>query len=327
MTVVYIQKRKLSYNQQIEHLKQKGVQFHKISEQDALHYLQYNTYLFKLSAYRKNYPKDITNTRYLHLDFSNLVDLAVIDMYLRALIVKLSLNIEHFAKVKLLRQVTDNKHEDGYCIVREYLNSLDESSRHNILSELERNARSPYCKEAYAKYKDNFPVWVFIEIISFGSFLSFYKFCAERFSAQFASFPNKPLHNSRDMINDFYLMLSVKRIRNAAAHNNCILNDLRAQKHREQVSFELIRSLRNDLGFGSESIRKKVSNIRVAQILTCLYMHKKLASSQGIQRHLSTELHEFADRLFQKNTYDDNQLIKSTFTLLASAIDKWYPIG
>lgn len=158
MTVVYIQKRKLSYNQQIEHLKQKGVQFHKISEQDALHYLQYNTYLFKLSAYRKNYPKDITNTRYLHLDFSNLVDLAVIDMYLRALIVKLSLNIEHFAKVKLLRQVTDNKHEDGYCIVREYLNSLDESSRHNILSELERNARSPYCKEAYAKYKDNFPV-------------------------------------------------------------------------------------------------------------------------------------------------------------------------
>lgn len=44
---------KLSYEQQIEHLKKKGIQFNKMSEAEALCYLQQNNYLFKLISYRK----------------------------------------------------------------------------------------------------------------------------------------------------------------------------------------------------------------------------------------------------------------------------------
>lgn len=320
------QKQKLSYKEQIAHLKEKGIHFNIISEEEALHYLTYNTYLFKLSSYRKNYPKDMTGSKYLHLDFATLVDLAVIDTYLRTLIIKLSLNIEHYAKVKLLRSITEDNSEDGYSIVKDYLESLDEDAYRNILSELARNARSPYCKEAYSKYKNNFPTWVFVEIISFGSFLSFYKFCAERFRSRAGAHDKKLRKMCNDMTNDFYLMLSVKRIRNAAAHNNCIINDLRTQPYKKAVSFELVRALRNDLGFGQESIQKKISNIRIAQILTCLYMHKKLVSSPAINSHLSEELHNFVSRLFAKSKYDNNLLIKSTFDVLSAVVDKWYPI-
>ena len=320
------QKQKLSYKEQIAHLKEKGIHFNIISEEEALHYLKYNTYLFKLSSYRKNYPKDMTGSKYLHLDFATLVDLAVIDMYLRSLVLKLSLNIEHFAKVNLMRKITTDSEEDGYSIVEDYFNTLSDRESSYIKMELERNAKSPYCKQAYQKYKQRLPVWVFIEIISFGSFLSFYKFCAERFRSRAGAHDKKLRKMCNDMTNDFYLMLSVKRIRNAAAHNNCIINDLRTQPSKKAVSFELVRALRNDLGFGQESIQKKISNIRIAQILTCLYMHKKLVSSPTINSHLSEELHNFVSRLFAKSKYDNNLLIKSTFDVLSAVVDKWYPI-
>lgn len=320
------QKQKLSYKEQIAHLKEKGIHFNIISEEEALHYLKYNTYLFKLSSYRKNYPKDMTGSKYLHLDFATLVDLAVIDMYLRSLVLKLSLNIEHFAKVNLMHKITTDSEEDGYSIVEDYFNTLSDRESSYIKMELERNAKSPYCKQAYQKYKQRLPVWVFIEIISFGSFLSFYKFCAERFRSRAGAHDKKLRKMCNDMTNDFYLMLSVKRIRNAAAHNNCIINDLRTQPSKKAVSFELVRALRNDLGFGQESIQKKISNIRIAQILTCLYMHKKLVSSPAINSHLSEELHNFVSRLFAKSKYDNNLLIKSTFDVLSAVVDKWYPI-
>ena len=319
-------KPKLSYQEQVEHLKAKGVLFNNISEQDALQYLKENNNFFKLSSYRKNFAKDISGQHYLHLDFSMLIDLAVIDMYLRSLVLKLSLNIEHFAKVNLMRKITTDSEEDGYSIVEDYFNTLSDRESSYIKMELERNAKSPYCKQAYQKYKQRLPVWVFIEIISFGSFLSFYKFCAERFRSRADAHDKKLRKMCNDMTNDFYLMLSVKRIRNAAAHNNCIINDLRTQPSKKAVSFELVRALRNDLGFGQESIQKKISNIRIAQILTCLYMHKKLVSSPAINSHLSEELHNFVSRLFAKSKYDNNLLIKSTFDVLSAVVDKWYPI-
>ena len=97
-------KPKLSYSQQIDHLKQKGVQFTEMSEDEALHYLQYNNDFFKLKSYRKNFNKDISRDKYVHLDFAYLIDLAIIDTRLRMIIAELSLNIEHFSKVNLLQK-------------------------------------------------------------------------------------------------------------------------------------------------------------------------------------------------------------------------------
>ena len=52
-----------------------------------------------------------------------------------------------------------------------------------------------------------------MEVVAFGTFLSFYKFSSERF-------------RSKTLRDEFYLLQSVKSIRNACAHNNCILNNM-----------------------------------------------------------------------------------------------------
>lgn len=151
-------------------------------------------------------------------------------MYLREIIVQMALNIEHFAKVKLMKLITDNPNEDGYTIVSDYINNLPENNRIHLMQELNKNSRSPYCREAYLKYKDDLPVWVFLEIITFGSFISFYKNSIERPSFQFTR------QESNRYKDNFYLMLTVKYIRNAAAHNNCILNDLKPSPERLEKS-------------------------------------------------------------------------------------------
>ena len=316
-----VYKPKLSYSDQVQHLEQKGISFALISKRQALIYLRDNNNLFKLSSYRKNFSKDITSTRYIHLDFAYLIDLAVIDMYLRALMLKMSLNIEHFAKVKLMCQITNDCFEDGYTVVQDFLQSLSAGDLAIFKSELSRNARSPYCRDAYCKYKGHFPVWVFLELISFGSFLSFYKFCAERF---YRRANNKKEYT--DMMNNFYIMLPIKRIRNASAHNNCVINDLKTKDSTNRVNYQVRRAVRSELGLGRESTKKKLANVRISQILTCLYAHKEIVSSQDVNNHVAKELHEFSTRLFSKNSYNDNEVIKSAFDVLSTAIDKWFPV-
>lgn len=341
-------KPKLSYQEQIEHLKAKGVLFNNISEQDALQYLKENNNFFKLSSYRKNFAKDISGQHYLHLDFSMLIDLAVIDMYLRSLVLKLSLNIEHFAKVNLMRKITIDSEEDGYSIVEDYFNTLSDRESSYIKMELERNAKSPYCKQAYKKYKQHLPVWVFIEIISFGTFISFYKFCGYRFlnrdrekqkqiykenreqnifQSQSAALKNivDAIKSDKNMIRNFYLLLSVKTLRNASAHNNCIINDLREKSEiiKNRAPSQLVQSLYS-IGCKQSTIENKLSNERISEIIFCLYLHKNIVHSSGVHKHLSKELRDLSNRFFQKNTYEKNLVIKSTFDVISLIIDKWF---
>lgn len=154
----------LSYEEQIEHFIQKDITFNNISKERALEYLKNNNNFFKLSSYRKNFPKRDGTDKYINLDFSHLADLAVIDTRLRMIIVKMSLNIEHFAKVQLLKKVTECDDEDGYTIVKNYLDSLNSNEKLHLETEIERNKTSLYVSELYKKYHAKFPIWAFVEI-------------------------------------------------------------------------------------------------------------------------------------------------------------------
>ena len=48
---------KLTYPEQINHLKKKGITFIGINEAEAITYLKENNNFFKLLAYRKNFDK------------------------------------------------------------------------------------------------------------------------------------------------------------------------------------------------------------------------------------------------------------------------------
>lgn len=305
-------KPKLSYSQQIDHLKQKGVQFTEMSEDEALHYLQYNNDFFKLKSYRKNFNKDISRDKYVHLDSAYLIDLAIIDTRLRMIIAELSLDIEHFSKVNLLQKVTSNQDEDGYSIVDDYINSLPADNLNTLRDELRRSLNSPYCHDLYNAYRNHMPVWVFVELISFGSYIYFYLFCANRFQ-------------NRSMRDTAYLLKKVKTIRNAAAHNNCIINDLKRKDNSHRPS-RLVQNALSDLGISRTTQRNKLRNEAIEQIVTCIYTHKILVSSPGVQKHMSYILDEFKNRLYREYDYTDNTVIKSVFDFLIVIIENWFPL-
>ena len=153
-------KPKLAVEEQIAHLKSKGVTFDLCSEGEAAECLSDRTYYFKLAAYRVLFDKRVGGERdgeYVGLDFGHLRDLAAIDHVLRYTLLPMTLNIEHFAKVKLMRELTERSDEDGYSIVENYLSNLDTRDRNLRLGEVSRLKRDRYGGSMVGKYAEDPP--------------------------------------------------------------------------------------------------------------------------------------------------------------------------
>ena len=85
-------------------------------KEDARETLYDKTYYFKLAAYRVLFDRRVGGERdgeYVGLDFDHLRDLAAIDHMLRYTLLPMTLDIEHFAKAKLMREVTERADEAG----------------------------------------------------------------------------------------------------------------------------------------------------------------------------------------------------------------------
>ena len=76
----------LTPQEQVEHLRNQGVRFDLMSENDATSYLAKNNNFFRLRSYRQGFAKVEEGKRkgqFANLDFKMLVDLSIIDMLLR----------------------------------------------------------------------------------------------------------------------------------------------------------------------------------------------------------------------------------------------------
>ncbi len=304
----------LNISDQIEHLEKKGIRFEIMGKEQAAEYLSYGNNYFKVASYRKNYPKHPggkNEGKYIDLDFAYLVDLAIIDMRLRYRIVHMALDIEHHAKLKILREV-EKAGEDGYLIVRDFIDSIGDTQRDILKGEINRNRNNIYCGDIISKYDGHYPVWAFLEIVPFGRMLSFYNFCSSRFE-------------SKEMSFDYYVLRTCREIRNASAHSNCILNDLKSNNTSRKTAKSVTHTLSriDDLRPNFRVLR--MSNSRIQQIVTLFYVYKKIVESPGLLKYESKELHILADRMFEHNTYYlNNPIIMDSFVFLKIVIDSWF---
>lgn len=77
----------LTIEQQIAHLKSKGVMFERCSEEDAARYLSSSNNYLRAASYRVLFPRQVDGPNvgaYVGLDFAHLVELSRIDRRLRA---------------------------------------------------------------------------------------------------------------------------------------------------------------------------------------------------------------------------------------------------
>ena len=304
----------LTPRKQVEHLLSKGVRFEIWSEADAESYLRENNSYFRLRSYRSNFAKRVggeADDQYINLDFAMLVDLSVIDMYLRNELLPLTLDIEHFSKMGLLGTI-EGHDEDGYGIVQDFLGRFWMSDGTNsVISEIKRGLSSPYTRGLIERHpSSDYPVWEFFEVIPFGRFTHFVRFCAERF-------------DDNDLLDRFYLLQSVKGLRNACAHNSCIINDMKAGGATHQARAAVTRGL-GEIGVRRDARRTKMSNERFQQMATTLFLHSHIASG-GVVRHRALRLEELVKRMAKHSDYyEPGGLVLTGFAFIEAMVSGWY---
>lgn len=118
-------KQLLTSDELIAHMEKRGISFTIDSSEKAKDFLEKHNYYMKLASYRANYKKYPNGTpkagQYINLEFAYLRELSTIDRHLRYLIIQMTLDIEHYLKVKLLNAIENNPAEDGYRIIQEFI--------------------------------------------------------------------------------------------------------------------------------------------------------------------------------------------------------------
>ncbi len=298
---------------------ERGITFTQITEKEAEHYLSDINNFLRIASYRKNYEKNPAGKnkgKYQNLDFAYLVDLSSIDMHLRYLILKMTIDIEHALKVRLLKNIEENNLIGGYAVVSAFL-----SRNAKIVSKIEQTANSAYTANLLGKYftidsltkkitdfKDC-PVWVLLEFLTFGDFLYFYRFFYEEYTKTKSDFSCKMLNN-------------IKSLRNAAAHNNCLLADLISKI--AYTSTKLAVTISKLPGMNKSRL-KKLSNRFVLEFSTLLFVYKDVISGNMFKKRSLEIKNLFFHRMLRhKEYYDLNDVIKTTYNFISDLVKAWY---
>lgn len=294
-----MKKCKLLIEDQIAYMRDsKGIKFNIVNEETAKEFLLKNNYYFKLKAYAKNYEKyssGVNAGKYVNLEFAYLQELSTIDMYFRKFIIKMALDIEHFLKTKLLRDFTHNTNEDGYSIVNDLYLKYP-----YIKDNISEKSKNSVCSDLVKKYKQNFAIWNIVEVLSFGDFIKLYEMYYQKYP-------------SADSVHNY--LWSIKFLRNAAAHNNCLINSLREPYSTKIKLNKEINTFVSKIPriISADARKKKMSNPIIHDFVVSLYVFNKIVSSEKIKEHTITELKELVDiRLTRNKSYfENNQLIVS----------------
>lgn len=304
--------------QQIEHLGEKRITFSYSTQEEALEYLKINNNYFKLRAYRKGFPQRPDGT-YIGLDFEYLKDLSINDMLLRYCLLHMCLDVEHFEKVAMMRRF-DESDEDGYSIVQDFIKKENnkacaqedrdacKNSDDEICSLFREVKSSAYCVDLFNKFECKMPIWAFIEVLSFGSFLHFFRFFAEQLK-------------DKDMTDEWYLLKSVKSIRNAAAHSNCVLNDLSPNTRKHRPNYNVMDYM-GRMGITKTTRENKMSCEKLYQIATLFYVYDKIMPKKGMREYRIKDLQAVIKRMFLHiEYYDKCEMIESSFIIIKKLVD------
>ncbi len=257
----------------------KGISFDRMNEAEAVIYLKNRNNYMRTAAYRKNYPKHTTGEckgKYIHLDFKDLTTLSALDKEFRVRLLHMSIDIEHAIKVLLLQELEANGKEDGYQIVEDFLWN-NRCTRESLV----RASSGVYTMALFEKYftvdsvetengyykktisKIDCPVWVLMEILTFGELLKFFEYYRDKYPQQH-TIPKR-------------LLNMVKSLRNACAHNNCLFVNLSPSIVTGPPK-EISDYVSHVLMVKKNERSKKLSNRTLLEMTSLFYVYDQLVS-------------------------------------------------
>ena len=226
----------------------------------------------------------------------------------------LTLDVEHAARTKLVRIAIERGDEDGYALSRDYMASLNHNERRRREGEVGMMGNDLFCGDLVGKYGGSpadMPVWVLMELFSFGSFINLYLFCAERW-------------DDREMVHEHYMLRQAKSVRNACAQSSDILNGIAAVDTRINADAAIMAALA-EIGLSHRVRTAKMKNSRIRQIATLMYLHAGFVTCGSRKRRASANLAELKERMSSTaELIPSNDAVQSSFTFLETLIDNWF---
>ena len=307
----------LSIDGQITQLKEKGVTFELCSEEEARAYLADRTYYFKLRSFRKLFDKRVGGERdgqYINLDFGHLRALASLDRDLRYALLPLTLDAEHAARTKLIRNITENPDEDGYAVCADYMASLNHDERRRRKRDVGMLKKDIYCGDLLKKYGSDpakMPSWVLLELFSFGSFVDLYLFCAKRWG-------------DKGMENEHYLLRQAKSVRNACAHSSGMLNGFRQFDDTIETDDNVEKALANT-GLSHRVRTSRMDCPRIKQITTLMYAHSTTITEGRSRERAVESMQRLKARMAEvMELMPTNDAVTSSLNFFTAVIDNWF---
>ena len=205
----------------------------------------------------------------------------------------MALDIEHALKVQLLLDLSQNPDEDGYSIVKEYLEK-EYLTVKTIHDKIGKSAASDLIQKRWDE-DDNYTLWEIVEVLSFGHFIDLYQL-------YYSKYPSK---------NDFSSYLwSLKFLRNAAAHNNCLLNSIKTPykvvlHKNKNILFEVSKIK----AISEKSRETWMQNPVIHDFVILVYVYLNVIKSSGIKKHGIEQLKWlFEERMLTNKDYFEKNL-------------------
>lgn len=217
-----------------------------------------------------------------------------------------------FYLTEYIDEVARRQDEDGYSIVRDYMASLSPAERSRREAEISRLRRDEYSGDLQRHYAAEMPIWVLLELSSFGTVADIYRFCANRWG-------------DRSMLREHYFLRSAKGVRNACAHSSAIINGFGAASHVARPAADALTVALRDAGFSKRSRASRMRNPRLQQIASLLLLHRRMAEGTALAGEASAELRYLADdiRSVLSVTRPDASA-EASMEFLAELVDRWF---
>lgn len=328
-------KPKMNSHELVEKMESKGIDFKDLSSDEVEKYLLNSNNFLRICSYRKNYNKYQRGEnvgKYEHLDFNQLKALAILDLKLRKAMLGMCLDVEHSLKLYILRDF-ENSDNDGYSIVQNFFKTTRGEEVANKIAIKQNNeyvkgltdkyiyikqtdkiysvSINDYKTKEIIDYNLDIPIWIMLEMMTFGDLLYFYDFY----------YPKSKQKNSPCPPINYRILKSIKNLRNACAHNNCLLNNFRDES--VKINAKISNFIKN-LEISEFYPRLKCRPLY--EMICVLYALETLASS-GVKNYDFNNMQEIFNnfdckysRLFYENSSNDLNIKSINF--LKNTIDK-----
>ena len=303
----------------IEDLKEKNIKFELLSEEESLEYLENNNYKNVIS-YKNNfevyYIRGKFVDKYINLDFAYLKDLSIIDYHLRKILFSITIDIEYYLKVRILRGLrkinNDGKELVNLFLEKDYYDlNYPKKIHKGIYKHLEKEKQIKYKIEVGKMIKD-IEIDDFLDVITFGELVYFYDFYTKKYD----------LKEERKLI---ILLRGVVSLRNRVAHNKLLLNKLYLRNNK-YLNNKTLKPYLRECGVGRELMYNKLSNIIITEITETLFIYDKIVLSENIKYYTKKEIRKFFyNRIpYHKEYYKNNDLLKSIYKYFDKIIKTYY---